>query len=125
MFLPIPLDINLIATVLSAIFGGGGLKVFERFLSRRHENEEEASRLRGELREQIKVLQLNYDDEKSESERWQSLYWEEKEKNVKLLSEIESLRNQLQEYLTNSGENTTQPTGGNTDEETDSSTTQQ
>lgn len=114
-----PMDLNIIATVIAAVFGGAGLKIIEKFLSKENEATQQATAMRNELRKQVSGLKSDINLLKKENQAlahdldtWQEKYWELKSRNVILQGQIDTLTRQLEEYITISSETPTSPTGG-------------
>ncbi len=115
-----PIDLNIIATFLAAVFGGAGLKIIEKFLGKETEAAKQATAMRNELRKQVTGLKSDINLLKKENQAlshdldtWQEKYWELKARNVVLQGQIDTLTRQLEEYITISNETPTPSTDGN------------
>lgn len=87
--------IDTYASVLSAVFGGVGVKVLEKIINKRSEQFMEASRIREELRTELTYLREELEGWKRETDDWRGRYYEKVEENIKMITEIENLRNEL------------------------------
>lgn len=83
------------AAIISAIFGGAGVKLMDKLLSNRGENFGEATALRTELRVELTALHTEIASKRSEADVWRAKYWEQIEENIKLKVRIESLQSDL------------------------------
>jgi chromosome segregation ATPase len=92
--------------ILSAIFGGAGVKIIDKILSHRSEYLDENHRMRGELREQIEALTEELESTKIHSDEWRGKYWTLFEDNAQLKAQIaalhvetDSLRSEIKDLL--------------------------
>jgi uncharacterized coiled-coil DUF342 family protein len=91
------------AALLSAIFGGAGVKLLEKLLSRRSDNFNEAEKIRTELRTQLDTARTEVDEWKSEADDWREKYWEQVAVNIELQSEVEKLKSSHDSHTNPSG----------------------
>jgi chromosome segregation ATPase len=93
--------------LVTAIFGGVGVKLLEKVMSKRSETFNESASLREELREQIQTLREEIetwkrqaDEWKTEADTWRKEYWKQIEYNIQQKSKYEadlgSLRNEIE-----------------------------
>jgi peptidoglycan hydrolase CwlO-like protein len=75
-------DSNLTAAIISAVFGGAGLKIIEKMLGKNDEAFKEAASIRQELRQQIEDLRKEVDAlrekvtaAEQEADEWREKYW--------------------------------------------------
>jgi len=68
--------------IFSAVFGGVGIKILERMLSKKSEQFNDATTIRDELRveiehlkEEIDVLRKQLEDSKIQNDTWREKYW--------------------------------------------------
>jgi peptidoglycan hydrolase CwlO-like protein len=85
------------ATLLSALFGGAGVKLLDKLLSKRGDAFSEATKIREELRSEIDTLRAEISARRTESDSWRGKYWEQVEENIQLKSEMESMKLDLEE----------------------------
>lgn len=83
------------ATLLSALFGGAGVKLLDKLLSKRGDAFGEATKIREELRSEIDTLRAEINTKRTEADAWRTKYWEQIEENIQLKSEIENLKSDL------------------------------
>lgn len=84
------------SVLISAIFGGAGVKVIDKFLSRKSDAFDHAEQLRDEMRIQIAGLRDEINAKRIEADEWRSKYWVQMEETVQLKMEVEGLRNELE-----------------------------
>lgn len=85
------------ATLLSALFGGAGVKLLDKLLSKRGDAFGEAVKIREELRTEIDTLRAEINTKRTEADAWRTKYWEQIEENIQLKSEIEDLKSDIEE----------------------------
>lgn len=85
------------ATLLSALFGGAGVKLLDKLLSKRGDAFGEAMKIREELRAEIDTLRAEINTKRTEADSWRSKYWEQIEENIQLKSELEGLKLDLED----------------------------
>jgi len=85
------------ATLLSALFGGAGVKLLDKLLSKRGDAFGEAAKIREELRQEIDSLRAEINTKRTEADAWRTKYWEQIEENIQLKSEVESLKSDLED----------------------------
>lgn len=88
--------IDTYASAIAAIFGGVGVKIFEKLMSKRSEQFMEASRIREELRIEITSLREELEEWKKEADEWRTKYYERVEENLQIKGELEMLRTEVQ-----------------------------
>lgn len=62
--------------LIGTLFGGAGLKVVEKWLSKSSDNQNFAKGIRDELRGEIKELRDEIDELRKESDKWRVLYFD-------------------------------------------------
>lgn len=80
------------AAVLAALFGGLGVKLLEKLMSKKSEAFTEATQLREELRTEKAILRAEADEWKDEADKWREKYYDAVEENLQLNQQFESLR---------------------------------
>jgi peptidoglycan hydrolase CwlO-like protein len=80
------------AALLSAIFGGAGVKILEKIISRRSEKYNEAEKIRAELRTELEVAKKEVEDRKTEADEWREKYWHQVQLCSEYQAEIERLK---------------------------------
>lgn len=88
---------NSYAAIIAAVFGGVGVRLLDKVLSRRSENFSEASTIRKELRDEVEGLRETMIALREEADSWRSKYWEEIEEGVKRVAEISHLKTTIAE----------------------------
>lgn len=83
------------AALLSAVFGGAGVKLLEKLLSRRSDAFTESEKIRAELRAQLETSRKELDEWKTEADDWREKYWGQVQVCIELQSENEKLKNEL------------------------------
>jgi hypothetical protein len=78
--------------LITAVFGGIGVKVLDKILSKRSDVFNESVKIREELRAQIDSLRKELEEWKSEADEWRRKYWEQVEVNISQKSLLETLR---------------------------------
>jgi chromosome segregation ATPase len=86
------------AAAFAAVFGGIGVKVIEKLLSKRSEEFRENLRLREELRAENTSLRKQLDAQKIETADWREKYYERAEENLGLKASLETLRSEFESY---------------------------
>jgi chromosome segregation ATPase len=81
--------------LITAIFGGIGVKLIDKKRSKRSEDFRESVKIREELRAQLETLKEEIEEWKTEADEWRRKYWEQVEINIDQKSEIETLKNQF------------------------------
>jgi DNA-binding transcriptional MerR regulator len=84
-----------VTPLVTALFGGIGIKVIEKILSKRSEEFSDSAKIREELRGQINELRKELDEWKEEADEWRKKYWEQVEINIKQKSRYEDDMRQL------------------------------
>jgi chromosome segregation ATPase len=79
-------------TLITAIFGGAGVEVLKKIVSRQSEATSDATKIRDELRLQIESLHRDINDARHESDEWREKYWAQVKENVGLRGDLEALR---------------------------------
>lgn len=74
---------NTLLGLIAALFGGIGVKIFEKFLSRKSENAAEAREIREELRKDLSSASDDAESARLEADNWRSKYWTELENHTK------------------------------------------
>jgi predicted nuclease with TOPRIM domain len=80
-----------IIALLSAIFGGAGLKLLERFFSHADKAVDEAAAIRKELRDEATGMRIRLDKLEAEIDDWRQKYYKMVEENAKLRADNEAL----------------------------------
>ncbi len=87
---------------IAALFGGVGVKIFEKSLNKRATEFAEAGLIREELRREIAALRVEMalrrnetDEWRKETHIWRVTYYEKVEENLKLIAEIELLKSDI------------------------------
>jgi peptidoglycan hydrolase CwlO-like protein len=83
------------AALLSAIFGGAGVKILEKLISRHSDKFNEAEKIRSELRGELEIAKKEVEDRKAEADEWREKYWHQVQLATEYLSEIEKLKNDV------------------------------
>lgn len=65
-----------VIALIGTLFGGVALKIIEHILSRGKRQEDLATSMRKELREELAAVKQELREESKESEEWKSKYWE-------------------------------------------------
>lgn len=90
------IDPNTVTTIASAIFGGAGVEILKRLVTRRSETFHEAIKLREELRKQMDSMRKEMEEWKTEADEWRGKYWEQVEKNAHLQASLETLQVEIE-----------------------------
>lgn len=80
------------SALLAALGGGVGVKFIDKVLSRRSEQFQEATQIRGELWTEVAQLRATVDEWRQEADTWRAKYWEQVQENVTVRAELEQLR---------------------------------
>jgi uncharacterized coiled-coil DUF342 family protein len=90
------------APLVTAIFGGVGVKMLEKVMSKRSDEFNESSKIREELRQQINSLRTEIeawkkeaDEWREEADKWRKEYWQQIEANIKHKGQYEYDLSQL------------------------------
>jgi hypothetical protein len=86
--------------LITAIFGGIGVKVLDKILSKRSDVFNESVKIREELRTQIDSLRTELEEWKTEADEWRKKYWEQVEINISLKAVLESLKAEFDAFKT-------------------------
>ena len=70
--------------IISAVFAGAGVKILDKFMSKRSQYLQETERLRTELRQDVERLSEEVVAQKEEADEWRTKYWELVESTVEL-----------------------------------------
>lgn len=81
--------------VVTAFFGGIGVKILDKKRSKRSHEFDEAAKIREELREQIDTLHEELEGWKAEADEWRKMYWEQVEINILQKSAFESFKSEF------------------------------
>ena len=84
------------AALVSALFGGAGVKFLDTFVSKRSVEFSEAAKIREELRLEVDTLRNESIAKRAETDGWRTKYWEQVEENLQLKSEIEGMKHDLE-----------------------------
>lgn len=84
------------AAAIAAVFGGMGVKILEKLMSKRSEQFLEATKLRDELRTENSLLRAELEQRREEADAWRSRYYEQVEENLVLNQNSESFRLEIQ-----------------------------
>ena len=93
------------AAAFAAVFGGIGVKVIEKLLSKRSEEFRQNLRLREELRAENTSLRKQLDAEKADTAEWREKYYQKAEETLGLKASIETLRAEYESYKIRNPEN--------------------
>lgn len=91
--------------LITAIFGGMGVKVLDKVMSKRSEAFTESSKIREELRGQIETLREEIEQWKKEADEWRKKYWEQVEINIHQKGMLEMLRAEFEAFKKQSSPN--------------------
>lgn len=78
--------------IVSALFGGAGVKILDKILSSRSDQFSETAQLRTELRDQNDRLTAELDSTKLEADSWRTKYWALVENDLTLKGELDIVR---------------------------------
>ena len=84
--------------LITAAFGGIGVKVLDKVMSRRSETFNESSKIRNELRGEIEILRKDVEEWKTEADEWRRKYWEQVEVNIDQKAILETLRSEFDSF---------------------------
>jgi hypothetical protein len=82
------------AALLSAVFGGAGVKLLEKLLARRSDTFNESEKIRAELRTQLDTARKELEEAKNEADDWRAKYWAQVQVCIELQAETEKIRAQ-------------------------------
>lgn len=83
------------AAAIAALFGGIGVKIIEKLMSKRSEQFLEGTKIREELRQEITSLKKDVDASSKSSDEWREKYYQKVEENLELSQEIDTLQNEI------------------------------
>lgn len=84
--------------LITAIFGGVGVKVLDKVMSKRSEAFNESAKIREELRQQVQLFREEIEEWKAEADEWRKKYWEQVEINIHQKSVLEVLRAEFESF---------------------------
>jgi hypothetical protein len=84
--------IDTYAAAFAAVFGGIGVKLLDKVMSKRSEQFLEATKIREELRAEVVVLRQLITQAEAETVEWRSKYYAQMEENITLNSEVQRLQ---------------------------------
>lgn len=84
------------AAIVSAIFGGAGVKLLDKMLSKRSQDFSEATQLREELTEQLNLVRAEVAKKIVEADTWREKYWNQVEEDILLKTEVETLKREVE-----------------------------
>lgn len=87
------------AAIAAALFGGVGVRLLDKLLTRRSENFNEGSAIRKELREELETLRHENEAIRQEADMWRAKYWTQVEENVQNVADINALRAEKDELV--------------------------
>lgn len=93
---------NTLIGVVGAIFGGIGVRIVDKMLSRRSDAFTEAEKIRSELRSEVDVLKEEISILQEDVVKWRELYWKVYEEAAQLRVEVKELLSRLQSQDANS-----------------------
>jgi peptidoglycan hydrolase CwlO-like protein len=93
-----PAVIAAMVGVLGAIVGTLGAKIVDFFMNKRNREQDLATQMRSEQREEIITLRSELDDTEDQLDDWKIKYFELKEENVSQQAMLESLQDQIDEW---------------------------
>jgi predicted nuclease with TOPRIM domain len=73
-----------------AVFGGAGLEVIRKWLSRSKEKDDSATQFRTELREEVKNLRAELRQVEDDLEKWRDKYYELMDQFIKVKGELDA-----------------------------------
>jgi hypothetical protein len=88
--------IDTYAAAFAAVFGGIGVKVLDKLMSKRSEQFLEATKIREELRAEVVSLRKEVDDMQVEVDVWREKYYDQMNQNLILNQIGETLRIEIQ-----------------------------
>jgi hypothetical protein len=88
--------IDTYAAAFAAVFGGIGVKLLDKLMSKRSEQFLEATKIREELRAEVVALRKLIDDAEAEVVEWRDKYYAKVEENMALAQDGETLRLEIQ-----------------------------
>jgi chromosome segregation ATPase len=95
------LNVDLVQTwaaAIAAVSGGVGIKLIEKFLTRHDSQFDDATQIRDELREELTALREEVDTLRNEGAEWRQKYYDKTEENLKMRSELETMRVELEAH---------------------------
>jgi hypothetical protein len=84
--------------LITAIFGGAGIKLLDKIVSKRSDTFNESAKIRDELRISIDQLREDIERYKEESDEWRKKYWEQVEINIHQKGMLESLQSEFETF---------------------------
>lgn len=96
-FPDIILNNDLAKISVSAILGGIGFKIVERFLNAK-EFVNEQTTLRAELRDELNIVKAEVQSLRDEADEWRERYYEQVKINTLLQRQLADLRSELDDY---------------------------
>lgn len=103
--------------LVGTLFGGAGLEIIRRFMDRRQRKNDEASKIRAELRVEIDGLRKQLENAakeeqrlEAELERIKGLYYDTKEEYLSAIVELQTLKGSLENYQKQFNPNRTEVT---------------
>lgn len=80
-----------------AVFGGGGLKVIEYWLTKSKSKDDSAAQFRTELREEVKSLREELRKVEDDLDKWRGKYYELMDQFIKVKGELDASLRALSE----------------------------
>lgn len=80
-----------------AVFGGGGLKVIEYWLTKSKSKDDSAAQFRTELREEVKNLRQELRKVEDDLDKWRGKYYELMDQFIKVKGELDASLRALSE----------------------------
>lgn len=81
---------------IAAVFGGIGVKIVEKVLTKRSDRFSEESRIRRELRSELEAKREEVESLKKETDTWRAKYYEQMEVNLSMNQQFETFRLEVQ-----------------------------
>lgn len=82
--------------IMSALFGGAGVKLLDKMLSSRSEFLAETEQLQEALRKELNRVSEEISDARTDSDEWRDKYWKLVEENAKCRAENVNLQQELE-----------------------------
>jgi hypothetical protein len=79
----------------AALFGGAGVKILDKMLSKRNEYFVESSKIREELKAENASVKKERDEALEEVDAWRAKYWTQMEESIRHVAAIEALQHEV------------------------------
>lgn len=84
-----------VIALIGTIFGGAGLELIKRWLGKAKEEDDTATALRKELRDELRALRQEMNDVEKQVTEWKDRYYEVMEKKMRVEQDLMALKAQI------------------------------